>query len=151
MVKAAPIQLEDSLVEDFIGLLAGQLQHFRASTPWELALINEASPPLVHQYASQDSYIGAHLTSERGNVGGKRLEGAEIFRRGSHRHSHAQAIAGAPEVARKRDVDCLRNVASEELRARPEAPCGEDNLTPFDDAARRLNAGDSSMLVGRET
>src|SRR5688572_14572508 len=124
--------LVNTLIKDFVRLLAGKIEHFGAEPTGIFRLIDKAfATKIDHDTAGYRDFRRDRALS-RTDVCGVWLERAHVLRSCSGRQTHFDAVAGAATVTRKRDVDCLRNILRQQLRARAEPAGGENYFSRRD-------------------
>ena len=122
------MQLVDPLVEDFVSLLAGELEHFDAEPPGYRVSSTKRLPPASTMMPPDRATSGATARFPGPMYAGYGWN-APYFRRRADRQTHLDAVAGAAMVAWKRNVHRFGNVPGQQLRARAEPARGENNFS----------------------
>ena len=104
------MQLKDPLIENFIGLFAGQIEHFNPDAAGVSPLIDKTLSQGIDHDSAGERDFRRHRALSRTEVGGIRLERGHVLERRANLQSHIDAVAGAAMMAGEWDVDSFGNI-----------------------------------------
>ena len=104
------MQLKDPLIENFVRLFAGQIEHFNPEAAGVSPLIDKTLSQAIDHDAAGERDFRRHRALSRTEVGRIGLERGHVLQRRANLQAHFDAVAGAAMMAGEWDADSFGNV-----------------------------------------